>query len=59
MADLVDAKEAAHLLGVTVRTVHRLCDAGELDEAVKGNGVRGPRFFRRRDVQKLAQKRAS
>lgn len=58
MADLIDTKEAAHLLGVTVRTVARYVDAGDLEPVVKVDGLRGARFFYRRDVQRLATQRA-
>ena len=53
----VDAKTAAHMLGVSVRTVHRLVDQGELPTARKLDGIRGARLFHRRDVQRLAHQR--
>jgi excisionase family DNA binding protein len=55
--DLLTAKEAAHLLGVTSRTVSRLVDSGQLAEAYKMAGITGPRLFYRRDVQRLAAAR--
>jgi excisionase family DNA binding protein len=55
--DLLTAKEAAHLLSVTTRTVSRLVESGDLVEAYKLDGIRGPRLFYRRDVQRLAAAR--
>jgi excisionase family DNA binding protein len=56
--DEITAKEAAHLLGCTVRTVNRMAEAGQLEPSRRLDGLRGARWFYRRDVQKLAAARA-
>ena len=55
-APLIGTAEAARLLGRTVSTVNRWASTGRLIPAAQGNGVRGPRFFRRADVVKLAER---
>lgn len=57
--DLISTAEAAELLGASVATVTRLAKAGDLTTAVKAPGARGARFFRRREVERLASKRVS
>jgi len=56
--DLVTAREAADILGVSIPTVTRLATDGTLATTIKAPGLRGARMFRRRDVERLAAKRA-
>lgn len=56
---LISTVQAAQILGVSVKTVRRLVDRGELDLAVKVDGLRGPMFYNANDVQALAQKRSA
>ena len=53
VGDLVTAAEAATILGVTPEHVSRLARDGHLPEAIKGRGLRGPRWFTRADVEAL------
>ena len=53
--DLISAAQAANLLGCSVATVHRRVADGDLVEAVKLEGLRGARLFRRSDVLALAE----
>ena len=46
--------EVADRLGRTVRQVHYLVEAGRLEPAMKGNGVRGPMLFDAAKVEALA-----
>lgn len=46
---LIDIKEAAHRLGVSVRTVDRMVDRGELEKVNVGGLVR----FRESDIQNI------
>lgn len=46
---LIDIKEAAHRLGVCVRTVDRMVDRGELEKVNVGGLVR----FRESDIQNI------
>lgn len=46
--------EVAARLGVHVRTIARWVNAGRLTPAVEGTGLRGARFFRPEDVERLA-----
>lgn len=55
-APLIGTAEAARLLGRTVSTVNRWASTGRLIPAAQGTGIRGPRFFRRADVVKLAER---
>lgn len=57
--DLIPTSEAAALLGVHVRTVHRHVRAGDLTPTVKVPGLRGALMFDRRDVELLRLKRDS
>jgi hypothetical protein len=45
MQQLVTAQQAADILGVSVFTVARLAQTGELATAIKAPGTRGARFF--------------
>ena len=53
MPDYVTAAEAATILGVTPEHVSRLARDGQLPEAIKAPGLRGPRWFTRADVEAL------
>ena len=52
--DLVGAREAADILGCSIATVHRHEAEGRLPVAHKVEGLRGPKLFRRSDVEALA-----
>lgn len=52
---LVTTAEAAELLGVGVATINRWAASGELPTAAKGNGLRGPRHYRRSVIEKRLQ----
>lgn len=52
--DLVGAREAADILGCSIATVHRHEAEGRLPVAHKVEGLRGPKLFRRSDVESLA-----
>lgn len=63
--DLIDAATAADLLGISVPTLHRYArrSSNRLPTALKSDGIRGPRWFRRSDViafrDQLAGERAA
>lgn len=52
--DLIDAAQAADLLGISLVTLHRRARDGRLPTALKGDGIRGARWFLRSDVEALA-----
>jgi len=52
--DLIGVAEAADVLGVTVKTVHRWIERGDLTPVYKLPGYRGAVILRRRAVVKLA-----
>ena len=52
--DLIDAAQAADLLGISLVTLHRRARKGRIPTALKGDGIRGPRWFRLSDVVALA-----
>lgn len=56
---LIPTAEAARILQVHVRTVHRLVESGALTPVVTAPGLRGARMFDRRDVERLARRRAA
>lgn len=58
-SDLVTTAEAADLLGVSIKTVLRIAERGELPVAVRVPGLRGPRMYRLADVQALAERRSA
>lgn len=49
--DLISASEAADLLGISLPTLHRLARDEQLPVALKGDGIRGPRWFLRSDIE--------
>lgn len=51
--DLVSTSEAAAILGVDTRTVHRMVQSGRLPSQAKLPGLRGPYVLARADVEKL------
>lgn len=57
--DLVPTTDAATILGCTVFAVHGLVRTGALRPAMKAPGIRGPLFFARADVERLAAERAA
>ena len=59
LGELLSTAQAAKVLGVSVKTVHRLVDRGELNMAVKMDGLRGPMLYTAQDVHALAQKRTA
>ena len=56
---LTPTSEAARILGVSLKTVYRMAESGELQEVAKSPGIRGARFFLREDVERLARARAA
>ncbi|VXC20765.1 helix-turn-helix domain-containing protein [Aeromicrobium sp. 9AM] len=56
-AELATTAEAAAFLGVSVPTVQRLAAAGTLRTFVKAPGPRGPRFFHRDELSRVAAER--
>lgn len=57
--DLVTSPQAALILGVSLRTVHRYTDAGDLTPALQLPGPNGAYLFRRADVVALRDARAA
>lgn len=55
--DLKTTADAASFLGVSVPTVQRLAATGVLREFVKAPGLRGPRFFHRDELARVAAER--
>jgi predicted site-specific integrase-resolvase len=51
---LIGSAEASELLHIDRSTVSRWVKAGKLVPAVKGSGIRGEIFFRRDDIEALA-----
>jgi len=57
--DLVSTLEAADILQRPVATINRWANRGTLPIAVRGNGIRGARMFRREDVERVARERVA
>ena len=57
--DLLTTAQVAELTGLSVATVNRRADRGEIPVAAKAPGKRGARLFRREDVESLASERAA
>lgn len=55
--DLMTTAQAAAFLGTSVPTVQRLAAAGTLREYLKAPGLRGPRFFHRDELARVAAER--
>ena len=54
---LIGTQQAAKILSVDVRTVHRMTDDGRLTPAAKVPGRTGAFLFNRADVERLAAER--
>lgn len=54
-SDLIYTADVAEILGVDVRTVHRMVKRGDLIPAAIGRGTRGSMVFRRADVEALVK----
>lgn len=57
--DLIGTAEAARLLGVSHRTIHRLVEAGEISATRAPGGQNGSFLFPRTDIEAVAQDRAA
>ncbi|MBW8025326.1 DNA-binding protein [Clavibacter michiganensis subsp. michiganensis] len=55
--DLITTRQAADLIGESVRQTTRRIDAGTLTPAHKLDGLRGAYLFRRTDVETFIQQR--
>lgn len=55
---LIGSAEACDLLHVSRPTLTRMVQSGKIKVAVEGTGVRGPRFFYRSEVERVAAKLA-
>jgi len=53
--DLIGAQEAADLLGLSRSQLHRQVIVVLVPVAFKSPGQRGPRLFRRSDIERLAR----
>ena len=51
--------EAARVLGVDVRTIHRWVEVGRITPALKYPGLRGPYLFTAAEVERVQQEAAS
>lgn len=56
--DLIASGEASKILQIDRSTLSRLVSAGKITPALKIEGLRGPMWFEREDVQALADERA-
>lgn len=54
---LVSTAEAARILRVTTRTVHRFAESGTLPPAYRLDNQRGAYLFHKSDVDDLAERR--
>lgn len=54
---LLSTRQAARLLGVTIRTIQRFADAGDLPAVYRFEGKRGAYLFHVADVEALAKRR--
>lgn len=57
-SDLIGTADAAEIMGVSVRTVKRLAQIGELPHHTKMPGSSGAYLFLRRDVEAARDQRA-
>jgi excisionase family DNA binding protein len=57
--DLIGSKQACNLLSIDRATLSRWVADGRLTYAHKLPGVNGAMLFRRSDIERLAQERAS
>lgn len=51
--NLIPSKDAAEQLGVDRATLNRWAKAGKLTPAIEGEGLRGARFYRQSDIDKV------
>ena len=58
-ADLITTAEAAALAEKSIATINRWAASGRLPVAMQFPGDKGARMFRRRDVERLAKRRAA
>lgn len=56
---LIPTQQVARLLGVNVRTVHRMVDDGRLTAAIKVPGRTGALLFDRTEIARLVELRAA
>lgn len=54
LMDLIDSREAARLLGVSLPTVNRWAAAGRIPVVARTSGKRGHRLFDRQTVEQVA-----
>lgn len=54
-ADILKSREAADILGVSIATFNRLVTRGDIPVEYQFPGYKGPRLFRRLDVERAAQ----
>lgn len=52
--ELISTREAAELVGVSVRQFIRQVERGDVSPAKKFPGIRGAYLFRRSDVERVA-----
>ena len=57
--NLLSTKTAAEKIGVSVRTLNRLAEAGKITAAYKGEGKRGGYLYDPAEVERVALERAS
>jgi len=55
--DILKSREAADLLGVSIATFNRMVTRGEIPVEYQFPGYKGPRLFRRLDVERAVQDR--
>lgn len=55
-AEVIDSATSCQILGgISPSTLSRWVKAGKIQPIIKGAGLRGPMWFRRSDVEKLAE----
>jgi excisionase family DNA binding protein len=54
LMDLIESREAAAILGVSLPTVNRWAAAGRIPVATRTSGRRGHRLFDRQEIERLA-----
>lgn len=57
--ELLTTAQVAEVLGVSIKTVLRIAERGDLPVAVRMPGLRGPRMYRLADVQALVDRRSA
>ena len=51
---MLTSAEAAQILGVNPQKFHRLVAARQISPVIEGPGLRGPKFWNPRDIERLA-----